>query len=153
MTKTKICFSIDENVVSAIERISTARAISKSELVDVVLSKGLSKMAELTWAERTGLAEKQIHLALDSLLLRFSLRMEGEILNKYLTCLYMVRYKTTTKYEVNQAKIVELSLFELLNEIQTYDVALFDSIIKIMSKIGRIRCRFFQIYPKKGMKV
>lgn len=144
---------MDEKIVSALERIATARAISKSELVDVVLSKGLSQMSELTWAERTGLAEKQINLALDSLLLRFSLRMEGEILNKYLTCLYMVRYKTTTRYEQNQAKIIELSLFELLNEIKTYDMALFDSIIKIMAKIGRIRSRFFAIYPKNGMKV
>jgi len=153
MTKNKICFSLDEKVVSAIERISMARAISKSEVVDVVLSKGLSKMAELTWAERTGLAEKQINLALDSLLLRFNLRMEGEIMNKFLTCLYMVRYKTTTKYEQNQAKIIELSLFELLKEIQTYDMALFNSITTIMGKIGRIRARFFQMYPKKGMTV
>lgn len=148
MAKVKQCYSFEDKLVASIERVSLKKGISKSEVVNNYAVRGLSKEHELTAVERLKYQDEIINGALDSVLAVFKISCDGDILLKFRHALYTCAGISKQKIERNRYGIMELSLFEVLNDIKDSDMALFDKLIIEMGSFGRIRQRYFNLYPK-----
>lgn len=148
MTCKKICFSIEEKVVSGISSAAAKRGIPLSEVVGTYLSKGLSKDNELTGAERFYFQRDNVEKSLNNILKIFGLDMKGSLSDKFQTLMVLCTAKSRQKNRTIRYGIIELSLFEVLIVVKDMDKDLFDDWVVEMGKYGRIRDRYFQLYPK-----
>lgn len=148
MTKVKQCYSFDDKLVASLERVSLKKGISKSAVMEYYAVRGLSNESELTAVERLSYQDKIINGALDSVLEVFNISCNGDILTKFRQALYTCAGISKQKIERNRYGIMELSLFEVLNNIKESDNALFDKLVVELGYFGRIRQRYFNLYPK-----
>lgn len=156
MTRCKKCYSLEEKIVSGISAAAAKRGITESEVLQNILTLGLAKDHELTMAERFHFQRESINKSLDNLLLLFGVSVQGGLSDKFQTlttlCMQMSRQKTRK----SRYAVMEQSLFEVLNDLKDMDIDLFTEWTTYMSKHGRLRQRYFYLYPKsskKGMTV
>ena len=149
MSKCKKCYSINEETISTISRISAQMGIPESEIANKYLDRNLSISSELTSAERYHFQRNSINMALDNVLLLFGIHdFSGGLSEKYKVSLYIAHGNSRGKNREYRNGIIELSLFEILEQIRTLDINIWKEITIIMAKFGEIRKRYFYLYPK-----
>jgi len=148
--KCKKCFSLDEKTIASISRVSAQMGLPESEIVNKSLDKALSHSTELTSAERYHFQRNSINLALDNVLLLFGIRsFEGGLSEKYKVALYVAHGNNKAKTREYRNGIMEVSLFEILEQIRELDINIWGNLTTVMAQFGQIRKRYLDLYPKK----
>lgn len=147
--KNKMIVNIDEKLISTIANISAKKGETVSSIVEMYLNKGVSKEIDLTSAERYNFNRIAINGSLDSVLRLFGvLSLEGGLSDKCTVLMALCKEKSLQEKSEIRNGIIEISFYEVLNDIKSFDIALWKKIIINMGKSGRIRNRYFQLYPK-----
>ena len=147
-TKNKVCYSIDEKIVSGISASAAKRGIPVSEVAQTYFSAGLARDYELTAAERFYFQRDNIEKSLDNILRIFGIAQVGSLSDKFQTLCTLCMQKSRQKNRQIRYGIIEVSLFEVLNNIKELDNDLFKEWVIEMSKHGRLRNRYFNLYKK-----
>jgi hypothetical protein len=151
-TQKKICISIEEKTVSGISAAAAKRGVPLSQIAQIYLERGLSRDVELTGAERFYFQRDNIERSLNNILTIFGIDMKGSLSDKFQTLMVLCTAKSRQKNRTIRYGIIETSLFEVLNNLKDMDKNLFDEWCVEMGKYGRIRNRYFNLYPKLSKK-
>ncbi len=152
MTKCRKCYSIDEKIVAGISASAAKRGITESEVAQSILHSGLAKDTELTMAERFHFKRESINKSLDNLLIMFSVRLEGGLSDKFQVLTTLCSQMSRQKTRKSRYAVVEQSIFEVLNDVKEMDIDLYEEWTSELNKHGRMRERYFYLYPKSPKK-
>ena len=147
--KCKRCFSISTEVASTISRISSQTGVPENNIVEKYLTRCISGEVELTSAERYNFRRKSINDSIDSVLRLFGiLELNDSITRKFGASLYMAQGNLRGQNREYRNGIIEASLFEILENIREWDINVWKDITSHMAHFGKIRQRYFYLYPK-----
>ena len=146
--KSKSVFSIDQKIIGQIERVAMSKGISKSEVVEKYLTHSLAHEAELTSIERYIFFRTVIESKLNNILLLQKIVSNGDIIEKIEAAFISMTMKTHTHAVTQNKNLMELGIFEVFEDIKSWDSELFDKCSKIMSRFGRTRKRYLALYPE-----
>jgi len=152
MTKQKICLSIDEKIVSGLSSAASKRGVPISEIAQTYFSRMLCREIELTAAERFYFQRDNIERSLDNVLKILGVSSNGGLSDKWGVSMALCLAKSRQKNRQSRYAVIELSLFEILNNLKEMDINLFEEWIVEMGKHGRIKNRYFNLYPKYSKK-
>ena len=152
MSKHKICLSIDEKIVAGLSAAAAKRGTPISEIAQTYFSRMLSHDIELTAAERFYFQRDNVERSLDNVLTILGISSNGGLSDKWGVSLALCLAKSRQKNRQSRYAVIELSLFEILNNIKEMDINLFEEWVIEMGKYGRIKNRYFNLYPKLSKK-
>lgn len=147
MSKKNATYSIDETTLGEIERISAKKGESRSDIVEKYILRGLAKELELTSLERMNAQDKVINLALDSILKLYNLELEGGVEQKINIISLVVCNFSASNPLRERNRVAQLSLFEILKDIEDYDLPLFQKISKLLTR--NLKQTFLGLYPEQ----
>jgi hypothetical protein len=149
MSKVKKCYSLSDEVVASISRISSQTATPESVIAEKYLTHCISEEVEMTSAERYHFQRKSINDSLDNVLRLFGINEEnGGIQDKFRVALYLAQGNLRGKNREYRNGIIETSIFEILENIREWDNNVWKDLTSHMSYFGKIRIRYFNLYPK-----
>lgn len=148
MTKCKICMSIDEKYVVGISSAAAKKGVPISEIGQAYFSFMLSRESQLTAAERFYYQRDNVEQSLDNVLRILGISANGGLSDKWSVAMALCLQKSRQKNRQSRYAVIEMSLFEVLNDLKEMDKNLFDEWIVEMGKYGRIKDRYFYLYPK-----
>lgn len=142
-------YYINEETWGELARVSAAKAISISELIENYVLHGLSHEVELSGIERYTAKKRNIILGVDAILLTLNCVVNGTLQQKIdVLCALLAGISVASPLR-GVKSIGELSLFEVLNDIKEWDYDLFSEIKRNMGKYRYIRNRYLALYPEK----
>jgi len=152
MSKQKICLSIDEKMVAGLSSAAAKRGIPISEIAQTYFSRMLCHEIELTAAERFYFQRDNIEKSLDNVLTILGVSSNGGLSDKWGVSMALCLAKSRQKNRQSRYAVIELSLFEILNNLKDMDINLFEEWVIEMGKYGRIKNRYFNLYPRLSKK-
>jgi len=142
-------FRIDEQHLSRLQHAALVRGITFSDILERAIVRYLATEAELTAVERYDMLKMVIETKLDGLLYAFGLTCLKGLSDKYNTALYMLSGISRHKNDESRKGLLELSIFEITNLIWELDTILFEQCNVEMGRYGRLRERYYRLYPEK----
>lgn len=147
--KKQIKLNLNLETIKTLANISAKKGALISDVAETYLNRGISKEIEITSAERYNFSRIHINGSLDAILRLFGIKdLEGGLSDKCTVIIALLREKTIQEKSQMRNGIVEVSYFEILNEIKGFDIDLYKRIIVKMSKSGRIKNRYLNLYPE-----
>ena len=147
--KKQIRFNLGADLISTIANIAAKKGSPISDVAETYLTRGVSKEIEITSAERYNFGRIHINGSLDAVLRLFGIKdLEGGLSDKCTVIIALLREKTIQEKSNIRNGIVEVSYFEILNDIKEFDNDLYKKILVKMAKSGRIRDRYLNLYPE-----
>lgn len=148
MSKNKATFNLDEKILGTIETLSKQKGLSKSVLVEQMITVGLKDAVVLTAAQRYHFSRCVIeNRCLDTLKLAGILVFEGSLSEKILLICALEYDLDKKKHREFRNGIVKLSIFELLEEVKAFDKDVFAKTMHEMSRFRKLRDEYLQLYP------
>jgi len=149
LTKQVMSISLDENIIGTINTLSTQKGISKSNLVERLLSVGLKTDSDLTPEQRYHFGRCVfVNRCSDVLKLHGIVEHEGGICDKFRLIVALGTSICTQKNRQSRNAIYELSIFELLNDIGEFDKEIFKECVVILNKNRNLSDKYFNLYPE-----
>jgi len=141
-------FNIDEKVLGTIETLSKQKGLSKSVLVEQMITVGLRNAVELTAAQRYHFARCVIsNRCLDSLRLSGILMFEGGLSEQFmLICALEYDLRAKKNRQIRNG-IVKMSIFEILEDIKAFDMDLFNKTLLEMNRFKKLKAEYLALYP------
>lgn len=142
-------FNIDEKVLSTIETLSKQKGLSKSVLVERFIVSGLKNESELTAEQRYHFSRCVIqNRCTDVLKIGGILQFEGSLSeNILLICAIQHDLDKKKNREIRNG-ITKLSIFEILEDVRSFDKNVFDDLVVGMIRFKKLRDEYFNLYPK-----
>lgn len=138
--------TLDEQTWGELVRVSLRKGISKSEVIENYVSRGLSKEGELSGHERLRHADKSLNLALDSMLFSLNIEVKEGFLRKFEVLFNEISGLSKQHSLYSRVGMMEVDCFNLLREVEGYDKNLFIEISKKLK--GKLKQRFLNLYPE-----
>jgi len=139
----------EEQTLSRLQHAALVRGLNFSDIVEKACVRFLATEAELTAVERYDMLKMVIESKLDGLLYTFGLTCLKGLSDKYNTALYMLSGISRHKNDESRKGLLEVSLFEVTNLIWELDTILYEQCNVEMGRYGRLRERYYRLYPEK----
>lgn len=147
--KKQIKLNLNLETIKTLANISAKKGALISDVAETYLNRGISKEIEITSAERYNFSRIHINGSLDAVLRLFGIiHFEGGLSDKCTLIVALCREKTIQEKSQMRNGIIEISFFEILNDIKSFDIDIYKRIIVKMSKSGRIKNRYLNLYPE-----
>ena len=144
MAKQSISSRMDEEIIGEIERSAQKRGVPKSEILEKAAAHWLAQDVELTAIERAEAKKVIINQALDRVSSILYIECKGDLVSKTTTLIAVCSGFSVTFPLRENTKLAELSLFEVLQDIQDYDKGIFAEILPILKRFKKIYSKFTQ---------
>jgi len=149
MAKVPVSLSMDENYVKTIETLGKQKGLSKSALVERLVSVGLKFDSDLTPEQRYHFGRCVfIDRCSDILRLHSIVVHEGGISDKFMLIVALSTNICTKKSRESRNAIYNLSVFELLNDLKTFDIDIFNDCVTHLNKSRKLADEYFELYPR-----
>lgn len=148
MVKNIASFNLTDNVLGTLETLSKQKGLSKSVLVERLLSIALRNEIDLTSEQRYHFSRNVIdNRCLDVLRLAGITMFEGGLSDKIvLICALQTDLEHKKTREIRNG-IMKLSIFELLEDIKRFDKNVFDKTMIEMGRYRKLKAEYLLLYP------
>ena len=142
-------YYLDEETWGELGRLSAKKQILISEIIELYVKKGLAHELDLTPRERYHASEQCIISSLDSHLKTFGVVVDGDLNKKFdILCSLTTGISAVSPLR-HLRRIAELGIFEILEEIKSWDNDRFEDIKKDMGRFRLLRQEYLSLYPEK----
>ena len=149
MVKNIASFNLNENLLGTLETLSKSKGLSKSVLVERLVTVGLKSEVELTAEQRYHFSRCVIqNKCADILRLSGILMFEGGVSDQISVLMALQLKLQNQKNRENRYGIMKMSIFEVLEDVKAFDKNVFDKIIHENFRYKKLLDEYFYLYKK-----
>ncbi len=133
-TKERFSISLDEDIIKTVSSLSTQTGLSKSYIITKWILEGLKDDNRLSSTERYFFSKRIINNCIEGLFMSIGYNSINIDIQNSVIILYSIPsicFRTEKEYE-----LFRLSIFQLIDKIQTHDTKLHESIIDSLKELN-----------------